>query len=276
MDLENFVGHLAETYKRVDSSSVRNAAQLSAERLGNESLRNEWFWVSDACTATIDGDDVVYHLTQAPEDNPIFANVDEATRQLIRDNNYVVSGDDLEAVVNAGSVLSVKASDLQLTKGNDEYSYFEVETGNLEGAYGLNDAQRLVAERAYGESDKVFDATMKMLSDAGISKTKVYVPNPDYVKSNLEDTEGSGLVRACRLDDFISNSSFIAFGRIVNNDSVVLRGVPKIAEGDAQKIEASNGLEPADVIDYLRDNPIKNDALAKACLGAANKFYQNQ
>ncbi|MFC1752746.1 hypothetical protein ACFL96_05055 [Thermoproteota archaeon] len=232
MTLESIFGPLAETYKKVDPSTISSSAEIMKERQNDKELRREWFWTRESAMYTVEDGEVMLRLTDKVEDNLIFQDIEEATRQLIRNNNYVPSDkESIERIV--GSVEGVKLSDLDLKKGDDEYSYFEIDTSGYDS---LNGSQRLLAEKAYGVGDD-FKASMKMLNDAGIKETRFYVTNPEYVEKHVE---GDGvLVRACRLYCCNGDSSFLAFGRDVDDNLVGLRGVLiNPPEADARNLEA--------------------------------------
>ncbi len=187
-------------------------------------------------------------LTDKVGDNLIFQDIDEATRQLIRNDNYVP--DDKESIERiVGSIEGVKLSDLDLTEGSDTYSYFQIDTSSYDS---LNGAQRLLAEKAYGAGDD-FKASMKMLNDASIKDTRFYVTNPKYVEKHVEGD--SALVRACRLFDFDYISYFNAVGGLVDYCDVGLRGVRKVSpEADARNLEDSKSYSPSSAVSYLLED----------------------
>ncbi|MDP3728100.1 MAG: hypothetical protein Q8R18_01465, partial [bacterium] len=76
----------------------------------------------------------------------------------------------------------------------------------------------------HGSGD-AFIHVMKMLADANIKETKVYVLNPEYVQKN---TKEGAIGRASWLDFFDDNSNFNADGRSFNYNSR-LRGVRRRA-----------------------------------------------
>ena len=74
----------------------------------------------------------------------------------------------------------------------------------------------------YGSGND-FTANMKMLKDAGIGETRIFVLNPDFVRR--EAAEGP-LGRASWLYDFDDLSNFDAYDRDFDDDYRV-RGVRK-------------------------------------------------
>jgi hypothetical protein len=138
------------------------------------------------------------------ENNPIFGNLEEACRQLTLTGNYVPSTDN--AVTAKGSALRVRLADLNLQEHNDELSYYEIDTSNYNL---LNPAQRALAEAVHGSGEQ-FGNVMKMLREAGISKTRIYVLNPKYVQKHAKEHD---ICRACWLDNFNGGSFFGAYVR---------------------------------------------------------------
>jgi len=241
MTLENLVnkqGSLAKIFLQFDSNTIQHSREITNDRriLENEAereeLRKAWFWTVDFSLYTIEDNDVVLYLGER-KNNLIFKNIEEATNQLAKNNNYIPKKEDIETVISSKSTLITKLSDLELKEHDDELSYFEIDTVKYNGT--LNKAQRTFAERVYGQEDD-FKNNMKMFRDASISTTRIYVLNPKYVKNHVK--EGSAIARACGLGSFDYSSDFNAYGRGVGGSSVALRGVPKVAEGDdvAQKI----------------------------------------
>ena len=264
MALEGIVnqrGNLFDSFQELDPATIQHSDEIMKDRQDDEDLRGKWFYTADHALYRVEDDETVLYLGRG-ETNPIFKNIKEATKQLINEGNYIPEKEDIEAVVNAESTLRVKISDLDL-KGDGEYGYFEIDTKDYDK---LNDSQRALAERAYGEG-KDFGESMKMLKKAGISTTRIYVLNSDYVKDNAK--EGSVLSRACWLSGFTNLSGFDADVRDVVND-IWLRGVPRIAEGDAKN------LGPSEIMDYLSQNPVKDEKFAAGLLKAANEFYQSR
>ena len=238
MNLENKLstehGSLAQTLPLFKRRTIRHADELSAERIDNKELRDEWFYTADhAMYAVEDGKAVLY--LGGEESNPIFGNLEEAARQLIKTGNYRLCREESATVRESSSTLRVKISDLNLVQSDSEFLYFEIDTKE----YGsLNDAQRAVAERVYGKG-KDFEKSMEMLrtSKEEISKTRVYVLNSEYVKKHAGEVE---FARACRLYSFGDDSLFLAGDRRVSSH-YGLRGVllQKTAEGDAKSQDVS-------------------------------------
>ncbi len=225
--LETLVGPLAQTFRQLERVTILHSDQLTTERRINPKLRKQWFYTADSAVYTVETeggkDEVILYLGRG-ETNPIFKNITEAIQQLVKTEkltgNYIPPKEDVGAVVKAESTLRVKLSGLGLQKSNDEVYYFEIQTDNYDK---LNPEQRRIAERVYGQGND-FIENMKMLNEARIRKTNVYVLNPDYVKKNV--TQDGALARASGLDIFYNDSRFYAFCRGVDNHNA-LRGVRK-------------------------------------------------
>ena len=223
-------GKLAELLPLFDPDSIQHADEITTARRTDKSLRKMWFWTGDGSIYSVKDGEAYLSLTRR-QHNPVFNNIEEAARQLLsEDHNYRPPQKDVETALEAEDTLTVKISDLELKKLDEEFGYFEIDTENYDS---LNPAQRAVAERAYG-SGKEFEDNMKLLREGQINKTRVYVLNQNYVLDNVE--EGEAVSRACWLGYFINDSGFGADGRDVGGSLGCLRGVlNKVAEGDAPK-----------------------------------------
>jgi len=225
-ELETIIGALAETVPQLRLETIQHADELTNSRRTNEELRRQWFYTADFSMYTRKDGEEFFHLARG-HNNLIFQNLEEATNQLLQTGNYTIwNKEDVEKVVNAEDTLTVKLSDLGL-KDSGEWSYFEIDTAKYNKT--LNKSQSLVAERVYGQRED-FAKNMQMLREAGISRTIVYVLNPEYVKEKAKD---QAVARASWLNSFVSGSVFIANGRCVDL-RFGLRGVRSVAEGDAR------------------------------------------
>ena len=233
MALENLVnrqGALAETYSQLDPNTIQHSAEIMNDRRTDRDLRKKWFWTADFPMYRIEDDEAVLYIA-GRENNLIFEYIEEATRQIIRNINYVPEQEDIARVVasvESGETLRIKLSDLGLKRENSEWSYFEIDTAEYDET--LNPEQRKVAERFYGQGDD-FVKNMKMLKEEGISKTRVNILNLDYVENHVE--EDGAVARACWLSCFGDSSGFLACDWLVDVAYSSLRGVlSKVAEGD--------------------------------------------
>jgi len=218
MNLETLTGPLAESFKNVDPNTISSSAEIMKERQINEQLTEKIFWTRQSAIYTVEDGEVMLYLTDKVDDNLIFQNIDEATRQLIRYGRYVPEDNEsVERIV--GSLEGVKLSELDLSVEGNQFSYFEIDTLDYDS---LNPSQRFLAEKIYGTGDD-FKASMKMLCDKGIEDTRVYLMN---VKA---DTVGT-IVWACKLNDIDNDFLFSACGEEVDDEYVGLRGIPVEAE----------------------------------------------
>ncbi len=240
--LETLIGSLAQTFRLLKRATILHSDQLTTERRADPELRNRWFNTADFALYNIEKEgeqEEVYLSLARNENNLIFDNIEEATQQLTRTRNYLVTNlEDIERVTKAESTLRVNLSNLKLQKLNDKVSYFEINTADYNE---LNPEQRRVAERVYGQGDD-FVQNMAMLrknTKISITETRVYVLNPDYVKRNAP--QDGAIARTCELGSFVLDSSFFAgdWGVGGVDAYLSLRGAPiKVAEGDALNLYA--------------------------------------
>jgi hypothetical protein len=206
------------------------------KRRTNHDLRQDWFHTNNFAMYAIEDNEAVLYF--GTENNPILKNIDEACNQLRNNDNYDVSEEDRKAVLDSAeeeSVLRIRYSDLRLKGDRPEWKYIEIDTKKYskpENKGGLNQSERSFAEAVYG-SGQDFIGNMKMLSDSGISSTRIYVLNKDYVRINTD--ENGAIARACWLSKFNFNSDFYAGNRDIILDYVALRGVNRIREADAHE-----------------------------------------
>lgn len=232
--LVNKQGLLAETFQTLDPNTIQHASEITNDRRDNKELRKQWFWTADSSLYRVEDNEAVLYFGQR-DTNLIFRNIEDATQQLLRDNNYVPSRDDIKSVldsVETGSTLRIKLSDLGIRSHGDEWYYgdkwcggewdfFEISISDYDS---LNGTQRTFAERVYGQGDD-FEENMKMFKYEGyIHTTRIYVLNPDYVKKHVQ--EDSAIARVSRLYYFGYYSDFSANVRDVANPDYALRGVP--------------------------------------------------
>jgi|SRR3989338_894462 len=211
--LETLIGPLDKTFPQLIRGTILHSDELTMERRSNLKIRDRWFHTADSNVYTIEDDEAIWYLGREPT-NPIFNNIEEVTRQLIRTGNYLLPNEkrgEIDAVIKAEDTLRVRLSDLRLLGGSGVFLYFGIDTAN----YGnLNEHQRRVAERIYGQGDD-FVENMKTFNEAGIRKTRVYVLNPDYVKRNVP--QNGALVRASGLGGFVYGSRFLVNDRYVDS-----------------------------------------------------------
>lgn len=229
--LENVTGPLAQSIPQLVLDTIQHADQITAERRANPALRSNWFYTADGALYAVENGNPVLYLTRGAV-NPILKNPQVAAGQLLSTGNYTPSQADISAAISSPDTLKITLSELGLRRHDDEFSYFEINTGKPDK---LNPAQRRMAERVYGQGND-FMPNMNMLKDREkIISMRIYVLNPRYVKEHAQP--GSAIARACRLFHFGNDSCFDADGQGVGSHNA-LRGVRReAAGGGALKID---------------------------------------
>ena len=275
--LVNETGVLAKTFSKLDPDTIQHASGITNDRRTLEDkekrqeLRNKWFWTADSSLYRVeDGEAVLYFGNR--DTNLIFKNIDEATIQLLRDNNYVPSREDIKSVVDSvetGNTLRIKLSELELKGDNNEWKYFDIDTSDYDN---LNSTQREFAENIYGQGDD-FIKNMEMFEKAGKFITRVYVFNPDYIKENVE--EDGAIARASWLSNFGNDSDFYAYGRDVDSSDDSLRGVPLVGEADTQKINEFYSLLEKNPSAIKLAKDMLNKGTAPIMLDIGSSYFTN-
>lgn len=183
-------------------------------------LTYHFFWTANFALYRVENGEAILYFG-GREDNPIYKNIIKATTQLIEVRNFKPDKEDIQAVIDSvgsGSTLRVELSELNLIppslmaaqiqrskqkRNKYDFRVFEINTSD----YGqkLNNTQRILAERVFGQRND-FIKNMRMLSEDGIKTTKITVLYPPYVKDNVK--KDSALIRLCSLASF-SNGSFL-------------------------------------------------------------------
>ena len=226
--LVNIPGNLKTAYTAAVPGTLRHVDELMTERRTDNSLGSLWFYTADGELYFMDNGKPKLAMTREA-DNLVLRNIGDAFTQLTSNGNYRPNQTEAERAIKASTTEVFDLSELKLKKNDDEFSSMEVSTVKYDK---LNSEQRRLAERVYGKGDD-FVLNMKMLEQAGIDTTRVYVLNPNYVKVHAKD---SPIGRASWLGDLDYDSLFNASGRSINYDGRV-RGVRRevAAEGDAPK-----------------------------------------
>src|SRR3989338_6694153 len=114
--LETLLDPLAQTFPQLVRGTILHSDELTTERRSNPKLRDIWFYTADSAVYTVekvDGiNEAILYLSRG-ETNPIFNNIEEATRQLIRTGNYILPKEkrrEIDAVIKAEDTLKVKLS----------------------------------------------------------------------------------------------------------------------------------------------------------------------
>lgn len=230
MKLETITDNLRNGYKQLVPETFQHVDQLMKARLTNPELRALRFY-------TADGEQYDLTKTQEPRwaitrqpNNLVLRHIDEAYKQLISNGKYNLNPQEAETARKAESTLTVKMSDMGLKKEDDEFSFLPIKTNGYDKLAPL---ELRVAQRIYGKG-KDFAKVMKMLSDARIKETRIWVLSPDYVR---EYASAGPISRASWLDFLDGDSRFVAGSRVVVVHDC-LRGVRReraVPEGDALK-----------------------------------------
>lgn len=226
-NLETITGSLEEALRKADRKTIQHAWEITNDRRENLELREQWFWTADFPLYRLEAGAAVLYFAPG-ELNLVFANIEDAARQIKATGNYTPAKKDEAKVVRSaktGKTLRVLLSDLDLREENDERCYFEMDTGCYES---LNPSQRALAEKIYGRG-KDFQLNMRVLREEGkVAVTKIYVLNPEYIRKHA----GSGAIgRVSWLDDFYDGLLFIVLDRDISNANGFLRAAALQDEG---------------------------------------------
>src|SRR3989338_4837075 len=215
---------LRDAYEQCVPGTMQSAMQLMKECRTNKKLRNHDFNTSDGnIYCNENGQQVWYLCSEMTHDgtqllNPGLKNIDDASHQFKTNHNYQVLSEDFEKVKQDPHTLRVVLNNLDLQfNDHSDYTFFEISTALY---HKLNPERRIVAERVYGQGND-FVKNMKMLKDAGINKTKIFMLTPAYVQKHAKD---GPIGRMSWLSDFYRNSDFRAYGDSMEGRSNI-RGI---------------------------------------------------
>lgn len=265
----------------LDAAAIATAADIAHERsmdtrnLADRAFRNYFYFTSNFCMYSIEKtksgrEGFLYFGGLAA--NPLFANLQEACRQMLAHENYRVAREEVRQIfdsVKSGETHRVRLSSLKLKEFDPEFAYFEIDTRYYWQSVkngGLNRAQRDFAEKVFG-AGKDFNRYMFLLTYRNIRKTRIYVLNPAYVAG--QHKAGTGIARLCLLCDFYYSSNFYANIRSVDL-AVVLTSVLR---KDMSLEAACRRLldDPEQTEELLRAQPDTAGELAAICRAAARK-----
>jgi len=225
--LNNVSCPLDKAHAQLVPETIQMAHMIQRERIKDESLRSEWFITGDGCVYNIEEEEAVLYLTNTLL-NPVLKqeNIADAVNQIRNSGNYNVKDDDFSLIIDAaknGGAKRYALSDLKLSKHNDEWSFYDIDTVKYDQ---LNKAQRAFAEQVHSKG-KQFTKVMSEMSKVGITKTRIYVLNSEYIQKVA--TKGP-VARVGWLNDFIYNSNFGASYRGIDDDSIRVRGVRRVGK----------------------------------------------
>ncbi len=230
--LENLDGNLRDAYKQAVPGTVLCVDQLMKERITNPELRDLWFYTADGEVYSMDNGTPTLRITRETV-NPVLKNIDAASEQLVNHRNYLVPSAEFAAVKSASDTVVIDLTKLRLQGKENEWCYLAVNTSTTITDY--NPEEQKLLGRVFGASSD-YALIMEMLRQSlqRIQETKIFVLNPDYVKT---EAKNEPVGRASWLVNFLNGCSYFdADNRGINSLSRV-RGVRRevIAEGDASK-----------------------------------------
>ena len=238
MTLETITGNLRDAYKQLQPGTMLYVDQLMNERRINKELCCHGFYTADGEVYFLDGADKTPTLAITREaHNPVLQNIDDAFKQLVGDGNYRPSQADVQKAIAAHDTVLVTLPNLRLSGNEAEWSYLNIGTTPAEYAK-LNQEELKFAERVYGQGDD-FAKNMKMLKNAKIGETKIFVLNSDYVQ---KQAEAGAIARASWLFSFDVDSRFYTNVRYFDDRDRV-RGVRRGASVSEQEAPAGRGAQ---------------------------------
>jgi hypothetical protein len=241
-DIETITNNLADGYDKLEPETFQEASEVQIQRRTNDSLRNRWVYTANLPLFRMNNDTLEYGLSGRQTFDAIAgADIQDFAAKILKNGVYRLTSSQTEQLEElAADIVWAKADDLGLQGDTDEWSYFLIDTSDL-NAERLNDSQRLFAVKTHGSLDSKYDPkqqthdygeTMKMLQRR-ISQTRLWLPTQNHIKAYVKD--GNVVARASRLYGFDGSSYFNADYRSVGSLGA-LRGVPKIREADAPNL----------------------------------------
>ena len=200
MVLENIVGNLLDSYRGLEVGTMLHSDALQAARLRNDYLRSLSFSTADGNIYHMK--DGVPHLAMTRDRyNPILRHIYSAFTELAT-TGFHPSAEDVTSALASESTVDIDLTKLRLQRDGTTRC-LAIPTQSYSS---LNAEERILAERVHGSGD-AFVAVMKMLADARIRETRVYVLNPDYVREHAKE---AAIGRASWLNSFNHDSYFSA------------------------------------------------------------------
>ena len=233
LNLEIKTGQFKDIFTLFNPSTIQHSDELTDARREEqdlkEELRNTWFWTADGPLYNTENKEPTLYLTRL-SNNLVFRHFPESVDQIFCTGNYTPDPKEAKKVTEAEDTLVIPLRGLNFEKhDNNEFGYFKFPPLN----HKLNKYQRRLVERAFGQDN--FERNMKMLSDADIKETRIWILNPNYVKEKTK--KGVYIARVARLYDFADDWWFYADGRCLGDRSGSLRGgIKSVAEGSSKKI----------------------------------------
>ena len=242
MALKTIIDHnLRDGYAQLKPGTMLHANQLMAAQVRDASLRTQGFYVADGPLYSLEGTKKTptLWLTREP-DNLVLRHlndeVNSSYEQLLSKktgHNFRPDLQEAQQAMRAEDTLRIDLTKLDLNGNDLEWRYVEISTSDYKRQ--LNAEEQKLAERYFGQRND-FKENMKMLGEAGISATRVYVVNPAYVQQEAQE---GPIGRASRLSYFYGYSGAGAVALAVGV-GVALRGVRR----EASVSEPVEGMRP--------------------------------
>lgn len=230
-------GPLAKTYGLFATGTHNTGAHISADRIADEGLRRDYFYVSNVPFAVKRDGKLMLGISLTPSAFDIVyrTNTKDVCQGLIN-TGYIHLKDYQKNQVllleRKGEVVFVDPKKMGL-KGNEaEHRSFPIRTGAYEKDVTISRMPWI--QVGYGSGHMLGKVMDNLKTNGKISETTVYTMNPEHVADNIGDDEM--VARACWLDSFDYYSDFGANGRIVGNANGALRGVPLESAEGGEKI----------------------------------------
>ena len=229
-------GPLAQTYGLFVPSTINTGALISADRITNKSLRNEWFYTSNTPFATKRNGKLLLGMGGNAAFNVIFGTDTEVVCQELIDSGYVhlnpAKRNHVLMLEKAGDVVFVDPEEMALEGSKVEYRSFPIISDQY--SKDCTVARMPWVSAGYGSGYMLEEVMDNLRVNGHISETLVFTMNPDHAAENVEDDEI--VARASWLGGFGFSSDFYA---VIHHVDYLngLRGVllDKSAKGGAQK-----------------------------------------
>lgn len=227
-------GNLADIYELFVPSTINTGAQVSADRITDESLRGEWFSTANVSLATKRKGKLLLGIGGNEAFNAVFGtNTQQVCRELI-DTGYVhltpAQKDLILMLEKSGEVVFVDPSDLHLEGQSAEYRNFPIRTASYQKDVTV--ARMPFVSAGYGSGYMLGQVMDNLRINGNIAETLVFTISPDHAAENVKDDEI--VAQASWLNDFSRYSGFLAGGHDIGYNHR-LRGVRRVEAAEASR-----------------------------------------
>src|SRR3989338_630808 len=228
MAIETIIGDL-RSYRELVPGTFLCVDQLLAERLTTPELWDQWFYTAEGHRYFPRSDGGVDWVITRESDNLVLRHLYDTQNssydQLLQRGNFCPDRAEAEAARSAEDSVVVDMSQLRLSGNDQEYRFlaFRTSDGHVRYRKGFADPrdEELAVMNRLGYTVEY----LGLLSDSGITETRIYVLGPEYVRTTVAGISGSNsLWRASWLRAFDYGSGFLAINRDVDSHNR-LRGV---------------------------------------------------